>query len=227
MLVAIEGIDGSGKGSQTALLRARIEKAGLRSAGFSFPQYGDNPFGLAVSWYLNGQFGTVDEVSPYLAAVLYAGDRFAARPGLRNALETCDLVVCDRYVPSNLAHQAAKLPASERPAFLAWLCDIEYKTFDLPRPEISVFLDMPPSVAQALVRRKAARSYTSLAADIHENSLGYLSSCAEVYRYLISNDPDSWIVVDCTNENGDLRGPNEISERLWHSLELRVAATQR
>src|SRR5258706_13130245 len=112
MLVAIEGIDGAGKNTQSGLLRDRAHAAGIRTTVFSFPRYGTNSFSDAIARYLNGEFGDVMEVAPYLAGALYAGDRFAAREDLLGATCTYDLVICDRYVHSNLAHQAAKLVSS-------------------------------------------------------------------------------------------------------------------
>src|SRR5258705_6310223 len=119
MLVAIEGIDGSGKGTQTQLLRDRAHQDGLTCAVFWFPQYQSNAFGRAVGKYLNGAYGRAEQVPPQLAALLYAGDRYAARNELCAALTSHDLVICDRYVPSNMAHQAAKLPPEVRPEFIA------------------------------------------------------------------------------------------------------------
>src|SRR5258707_12405624 len=108
LLLAIEGIDGAGKGTQTARLAETAGAHGRSVASFSFPLYDDNPFSRAVGDYLNGEFGTADEVHPELAAMLYAGDRFHARPRLVAALEDQDLVVCDRYVGSNAAHHGAQ-----------------------------------------------------------------------------------------------------------------------
>src|SRR5918992_1792925 len=101
-LVAIEGIDGSGKGTQAALLAERARTEGLDVASFSFPRYGESAFSGLIADYLNGALG---EVRPELAALLYAGDRFSARAELLQALADHDLVVLHRYVASNLPHQ--------------------------------------------------------------------------------------------------------------------------
>src|SRR3954451_7476197 len=134
-LLALEGIDGAGKGTQAARV---VEEAGSRGytvASFSFPTYDGNPFSRAVADYLNGEFGGADEVHPELAALLYAGDRFHARPQLVAALGDSDLVVCDRYVASNAAHQGAKLSGAARTRLLDWLDEVEYGEFALPRPQ--------------------------------------------------------------------------------------------
>src|SRR3954452_20357395 len=108
LLLAIEGIDGAGKGTQAARLAETAAERGHSVASFSFPLYDDNPFSRAVADYLNGEFGGAGEVHPELAALLYAGDRFHARPQLVEAIRDHDLVVCDRYVGSNMAHQGGK-----------------------------------------------------------------------------------------------------------------------
>src|SRR6202795_1140800 len=121
LLLAIEGIDGAGKGTQAARLAKTAGTHGRSVASFSFPLYDANPFSRAVADYLNGEFGSADEGHPELAAMLYAGDRFHARPPLVAALAENDLVSCDRYVGSNAAHQGAKLQGAARERLLDWL----------------------------------------------------------------------------------------------------------
>src|SRR5258705_11602109 len=134
LLLAIEGIDGAGKGTQAGRLAEKAVEHGRRVASFSFPLYDDNPFSRAVADYLNGEFGSADEVHPELAAMLYAGDRFHARPRLVAALEDQDLVVCDRYVGSNAAHQGAKLQGEARARVLEWLPEGGDSEVAPPRP---------------------------------------------------------------------------------------------
>ena len=154
LLLAIEGIDGAGKGTQAARLAETAAERGRRVASFSFPLYDDNPFSRAVADYLNGEFGTADEVHPELAALLYAGDRFHARPRIVSALQENDLVVCDRYVASNQAHQGGKLTGEARRRLLDWLEEVEYGEFALPRPQLVILLDAPVALARRLVGRK-------------------------------------------------------------------------
>ena len=116
--------------------------------------------------------------------MLYAGDRFHARPRLVAALEEHDLVVCDRYVGSNAAHQGAKLQGEARARLLAWLDEVEYGEFALPRPDLVVLLDAPVALARQLVGRKAARGYTTLEADIHEADAGHSGATRELYLEL-------------------------------------------
>lgn len=213
--VAIEGIDGSGKGTQAALLVETAETAGLATALFSFPLYDDNPFSVAVGDYLNGVFGTVDEVHAELAGLLYACDRFHARPLLEQAIAEKELVVCDRYVASNLAHQGAKLEGDERERLLRWLDAVEFGEFALPQPDLVVLLDMPPTLAQSLVGKKAARSYTAMAADIHEGADEHLASARDVYLELAARDPGRWRTIAGRNDSDGLRPAEEIAGDVW------------
>ena len=114
-LIAIEGIDGSGKGTQSGLLTERLRDLGYRTASIQFPRYSATTFGAAIGDFLNGRFGSLEEVHPQLAAVLYAGDRFESLSVLEEAVNTSDVVVLDRFTASNFAHQAAKLEGEERP----------------------------------------------------------------------------------------------------------------
>jgi dTMP kinase len=215
--VAIEGIDGSGKGTQAALLGDRARQAGRSVASFSFPLYDDNPFSMAVADYLNGVFGGVDEVHPELAGLLYACDRFHARPRLEAAVRDQDLVVCDRYVASNLAHQGAKLAGDERRRLIDWLETVEFGEFGLPRPDLVVLLDLEPALARTLVARKAARSYTALQEDIHERADEHLAAAREVYLELAAREPDAWRVVPVA-DGSEFRQPDEIAAAVWEAV---------
>lgn len=217
LLLAIEGIDGAGKGTQAARLAATAGEHGHRVASFSFPLYDENPFSRAVAGYLNGEFGGADEVHPELAALLYAGDRFHARPQLVQALADHDLVVCDRYVGSNMAHQGGKLAGDARRRLLDWLEEVEYGEFALPRPELVVLLDAPVALARELVGRKGARGYTTLEADIHEADRLHTDATREVYLELAERH--GWRVVSTAGEDGAMRDVSDIAAELWTAVE--------
>jgi dTMP kinase len=217
LLLAIEGIDGAGKGTQAALLAETAARTGYRVASFSFPRYDDNPFSVAIAAYLNGELGGLDEVHPALSALLYACDRFHARPELVAALEQHDLVVCDRYVASNLAHQGAKLEGEARARLLDWLLDVEYREFALPRPDLVVLLDAPAALARELVGRKGARAYTTLEADIHESAAGHADASRAIYLELARSD--GWLVVQAAAVAGALRDVDEIAAEIWTAVE--------
>jgi dTMP kinase len=217
LLLVLEGIDGSGKGTQAARLAETAAARGYRVASFSFPLYDDNPFSRAIGAYLNGEYGGLDDVHPALSALLYACDRFHARPRLVAALEECDLVVCDRYVASNLAHQGSQLAGEERERLLQWLVEVEYGEFALPRPGLVVLLDAPATLARELVARKGARSYTTREADILESDTAHGSASREIYLDLARRE--GWHVVGATGEDGALRGVDEIADEIWAAVE--------
>jgi dTMP kinase len=217
LLLAIEGIDGSGKGTQAALLADAARAAGYSVASFSFPRYDGNPFSVAIGDYLNGELGGLDEVHPQLAALLYACDRLHARPELVAALADVDLVVCDRYVASNLAHQGAKLEGEARERAIEWLLQVEYGEFALPRPDLVVLFDAPAALARELVARKGAREYTTLEADILESDTEGAGASREVYLTLAQRD--GWRVVTTAGDDGGARDVGEIAAEVWAAVE--------
>jgi dTMP kinase len=216
LLVAIEGIDGSGKGTQASLLRESLMAEGRLCGLIRFPRYEETTFGRTIARYLNGEFGNLRAVGPHFAALLYAGDRFESLPLIRREQAAGEVLVFDRYVPSNLAHQAAKLAVPERDAFIAWLESIEYGVYGLPRPQNVIWLDMPVATAQQLIARKAARRYTPKAADLHEADAAYLRQTAEVYRELATRDAAWHVVPAC--EGGQLRQPMALHREIRECL---------
>jgi dTMP kinase len=208
LLVALEGIDGSGKGTQAARLRDSLEREGHSCTVLAFPRYEATAFGQAIARYLNGEFGDLHDIGPYFAALLYAGDRLESLPLIERELAACDVLVFDRYVASNLAHQAAKLPADQRAGFIAWLESIEYGVYRLPAPHLTLYLEMPVAIAQQLIAQKPSRRYTSKPADLHEADAAYLRETAAIYGQLARRNRH-WRVIDCCLQ-GRLRSPESI-----------------
>ena len=216
LLLEIEGIDGSGKGTQAARLADRARAAGRTVASFSFPTYDGNPFANAVSGYLNGEFGSADEVHPELASLLYAADRFHAKPRIVEAIAAHDLVILDRYVASNAAHQGAKLQGDRRRRLLDWLELVEYAEFALPRPDLVILLDTPVAVARTLVARKGERGYTTLEADIHEADAEHTRATRDVYLELAERG--NWTIVSTVGDDGELRDVDAIADEIWEHV---------
>jgi len=213
MLIDIEGIDGSGKGTQAQRLCDRLKSAGVSASLISFPRYEATLFGRAVGEFLNGKFGSLDEVHPFLVSLLFAGDRFESKSFLHEKIAGSDVVVLDRYVPSNVAHQASKLEGAERADLTKRILEIEFTLFGLPRPDVVVWLDLPVGQAQELIAQKAARNYTSRKADIQEADGRYLERVREVYQELARNGPN-WHTIACS-DGTRLRSIDEIAESIW------------
>lgn len=212
-LIVIEGIDGSGKGTQAQQLTERLTATGRRVQLLSFPRYCETLFGHAIADFLNGRFGQLNEVHPFLASVLYSADRFESKSMLTDGLQQSDVVVCDRYVPSNLAHQGAKLEGSARNELLQTIERIEFDVFALPRPSLVVLLDVPVEIAQRNIAAKKPRSYTEKAADLQEADAEYLQSVRDVYLQLAESDP-IWQRVESVRD-GQQRSVVEIGDDIF------------
>ncbi len=216
LLVAIEGIDGSGKGTQAARLCESLRAAGTRCELFSFPRYRDTQFGAKIGDFLNGRFGNLNQVSPFLVSLLFAGDRFESRRLLQQAIAENDIVLCDRYVASNIAHQAAKVVGAERRELIDWVRYVEHELYELPHPDRTLFLDLPVQQATELIALKARRSYTDRAADLQESDSAYLQKVHDVYSQLAADEP-RWIRIDCL-DGGQIKPVDQIAGEVWRAL---------
>jgi dTMP kinase len=206
-LIAIEGIDGSGKRTQVGLLEKALVAKGHAIYSTGFPQY-DSWFGKMVGQFLNGDFGALETVDPHFSALLYAGDRFEAKFRLETALNQGKIVVADRYVGSNLAHQTARVQSADRPAFVSWIEHLEYNIYNLPRETKVLYLRVPPREAQQLVTRKSARTYTKVKQDLQEASLRHLEDAAAMYDQL-SRRPN-WATIPCFDEARGTMRPQKL-----------------
>lgn len=205
-LITIEGLDGSGKATQTSLLCKSLEEKGISYRCVSFPDY-DSPSSALVKMYLNGEFGPhPDDVNPYAASSFFAVDRFASYRGRWRAdYQNGTAIIADRYTTSNIVFQLAKLPRREWEAFVAWIQDYEYGKLELPRPDLTIYLDMPPEVSQKLLNERYHGD--SSKKDIHESDEAYLAACRESAVYAARTL--GWKVVPCA-ENGEPKAVEEI-----------------
>lgn len=196
--IAIEGGDGSGKGTQAALLAERLAGEGRSVLRLSFPRY-DQPATRYVSRYLNGDYGGADDVHPDLASLPYALDRLLAADDIRRQLQRPDsVVIADRYVASNLAHQGTKLAAeTDRRRFYDEILELEYRLLGLPRPDLNIVLLVEPDQAQANVDQKGRRNYTERRRDIHEADADHLERAKANYQELCRLYPAEFIALDC------------------------------
>lgn len=201
LFIVLEGTDGSGKGTQFALLADRLKKEGYNVDTFDFPRY-DNSSSYFVKEYLNGNYGGVNDVGPYTASLFYALDRFDASSHIRNSLEQGNIVLANRYTGANMAHQGTKFDnAEERRGYYIWLDNVEFEMLKVPRPDKSFVLRVPADIAQKLVDKKSNRNYTDKKRDIHEADIRHLERSVEVYDELCELFPKDFQRLDCVRNN--------------------------
>lgn len=206
----LEGGDSSGKQTQYELLLPAIQ-AIHPVTPFDFPRYNESRSGRLLRRALNGDFGEFLELHPLISFALYALDRVGAKPKLKLALERGH-VVCNRYVPSNIAHQSAKLPLEQRTEIIETLESIEYEELRLPKPDLVLYLHVPVHIARELLIKRIGPN----AGDQHECNLEYQRRVNEVYFYLAHQRPE-WRIIQCT-ENGVLRSREAIHALVWEQV---------
>jgi dTMP kinase len=216
-LIAVEGIDGSGKQTQVRLLARVLESKGYRVFSTGFPQY-QSWFGKMAGQFLNGDFGSIDTVDPHFAALLYAGDRFENRGPIVAALERGDVVLADRYIASNLAHQTARSAPEKRAQFREWIEQLEYGVYGLPKEDLVLYLRVTPHHAQSLVAKKSARSYTDSAHDILEASARHLQTASDIYDDLAGSP--NWKTIECVDRGTQtMRAPEDIAREVLAAVQ--------
>lgn len=223
LFIVIEGTDGSGKGTQFTKLKERLESSGYDVASFDFPQY-EAPSSHFVKEYLNGQYGTAEEVGPYTGSLFYALDRYSASHELKKALNEGKIILANRFTGSNMAHQGTKFNhPEERRGYFIWLDNLEFEMLKIPRPTKSFVLRVPADVAQSLVDQKDARSYTDKKRDLHEADINHLKRSVEVYDDLCELFPKDFERIDCVR--GDqMLDIETIHKMIWEKIEPMLPA---
>jgi len=216
--IAVEGTDGSGKGTQSELLVNRLRQEGHSVETISFPQYGQ-PSCAMVEFYLNGKFGSSHDINPYRGSIFYAIDRYAASFKIRGWLLENKIVICNRYVGSNMGHQGGKMKdPEERLQYFQWNYDLEYNIFAIPKPDINIVLHVTPEISQELVDKKASREYLNgKKRDIHEDDLGHLRHAESAYLQMAKTFPE-FRLIECV-ENGQLAPVHDIHEKVYALLQ--------
>lgn len=209
-LIVVEGLDGSGKATQTGLLEQALREQTQPVRRVSFPDYGE-PSSVLVKMYLNGDFGADPQsVNAYAASSFYAVDRYASyRRFWQRDYENGAVILADRYVTSNAIYQMVKLPKKEWTPFLDWLSDYEYNKLGLPQPDRVIYLDMPPEASQKLLLKRYGGDESKK--DIHEASLNFLLQCREAACF--AAEAWGWQRVVCA-EQGEPRSVESIAEEL-------------
>lgn len=221
-LIAIEGIDGSGKTTQVELLKQAL--ASPRSVNMnvasqsqilqilSFPRYEENVYGKLIKKYLEGRFGTSGEVNPYLMALVFSGDRVLAKPQIDSWLSEGKTVIVNRYVSSSKAHLGAHVPYEKREEFINWLDELEYHTNGLPKEDFTILLTVDPKIGQ--------QNVLSGKPDIHEKNLKHLEEAYKIYLELAKKE-NNWYVVDCMKD-GAMKTQENIHQEIMHIIQNKL-----
>ena len=209
-LIVIEGTDGSGKSTQFRLLTEKLQKEGLAFQQLVFPQYSE-PSSALIRMYLGGEFGhKPTDVNAYAASAFYAVDRYASYKKVWGQwYEEGGLVLSDRYTTSNAVHQASKVEGQKQKDFLSWLYEFEYDKLGLPRPDLTIYLDVPTDFTEKMLRHREQDTNTH--ADIHEQDTEYLATCRRTGRAAAGFY--GWTVIDCVKD-GAMRSIQDIHEEI-------------
>lgn len=210
-LIVIEGIDSSGKKTQSLLLKEAIAKKGMNVKLMFFPQY-DSTFGSLVAKYLKGEFGTKEALPVEIPSILYALDRYQFKEQMNKDLSSGTWIVCDRYFHSNYGFQGAKVKGKERTALLKWLKCLDSR---MPQPDVVIFLDIPAKKARELLEGREAHDETR-AKDIHEKDLKYQKEV--IKSYLRVAKKDGWIIINCMQDN-NIKNKEQIHSEILAAVE--------
>ena len=220
-LIVIDGVDGSGKGTQTQMLAETLKKNGIKYEIVDFPQYGKKSAGL-VEEYLNGKYGQVD---PYKSSIFYACDRFDASFKLRTWLAEGKIIISNRYVTASAGHQGGKIAnKAARIKYFKWLDQLEYGLFGIPKPDLNILLHVPAKIAQQLVDQKSKdqRQYAGgKKRDLHEKDLKHLQNAEKVFIEISKLFPNTKM-VECV-KGGSLMSPQQVHAEVWKLVKNKIS----
>ena len=223
-LLVVEGLDGAGKSTQIRLLKSFFSKRGHSCEYLHFPRTNTPYFGELIARFLRGEFGALNEVDPWLVAMLYAGDRKNASDLISGWLNKGKIVLLDRYTYSNIAYQCAKLDdTGDRKKLMKWILDLEFKHFGIPLPDLNIFLDVPFSFTEKKLsssRSGQDRDYLNGTKDIHEESLAFQKKVREIYIE-VAETSEQLSVVNCSDNYGNMLPPQVIFERILEIINER------
>jgi len=210
-LIVIDGIDGSGKATQTKILVEKLTNHGLQVETMDFPQY-QNFFGQMVRRYLDGEFGNATEVNPYLASILYAGDRFESARQIQTWLDQGKIVILDRYYTSNLIHQGTKFSESEIDQYIFWNEKMEFEIFKIPKPDLVIYLHLPSEIAYNLISKRG---------DGHDghDTLEHMKTAENRCQYFAKKL--NWQTIECT-DNNNIKTKQEIADNIFKKVKSNI-----
>ena len=214
-LIVLEGTDGSGKKTQADLLCKNIQDAGYSVVTQSFPNY-DSLSSGPVKMYLGGDLGeSANDFSAEQSSILFSVDRLCTIQQLDK--QNVDFGVFDRYVESNLVHQGAKIESKRKlNAYVKWLYNLEYKILKLHKPDMILFLNMPPKNSISLASARSENK-SGLAKDIHEKDSEHLKHAYKTGMYLAKKL--GWTIIDCVDENGEIKKIEDIQKEILKKIE--------
>ncbi len=210
----LEGMDGSGKATQSKRLLNELQKKGHRVEWVDFPQYGKGSAAL-LEMYLNGGYGTAEEIGPYRASIFYACDRYDASFKIRQWIAEGKVVISDRYVASNIGHQGGKIVKDKKAwnMYINWLHNLEYDIFKIPKPDYTFILKISPELSMKMsnniknIEKKQKRILylgDSKAKDIHEADKNHLENTLKSYVEISKKYPKEYKIVECEEKNNFL-----------------------
>ncbi|WKZ25170.1 MAG: dTMP kinase [Patescibacteria group bacterium] len=216
VFIVIDGTDGSGKKTQSELLVSHLKDEGQEVLSVTFPRYGHSSATL-VEMYLGGDFGQdANAINPYVVSSFYAADRFAHKEEIIEALSMGKIVVADRYVASNMAHQGSKIEDKEqRKQYLKWLYDFEFTKAQIPKPDLNVILHVPTEISMKLVTDRGENK------DIHEKDERHIKAAEETYLS-IADIFDDFAVIECVKDN-QIMSREDIHEMVWKKIEKMIS----
>ncbi len=212
-LIVIEGMDGSGKKTQTQRLVSYLHSNGLSAQSTDFPQYEQNFFGRMTRKYLDGAYGDPLAIHPELASLLYAGDRYESSHRIKQWLNEGHIVVIDRYYTSNLIHQGAKMEEDQLEDFIQKIEYLELELYKIPKPDLVIFLHVEPAISLQLIESRGNPI------DGHEN-LAHLKIAEQRCQYLAKKL--DWQTIECMQE-GRMRTVEAIGEDVVNLLSSRMS----
>ena len=219
IFIVIDGADGSGKTTQAKLLVDYLKKKKAPTKYMDFPQYYNSFHGKTVAKFLRGEFGDIDQVSPYLASLAYALDRASVKQEMEDFLKKGGIIIANRYATSNMGHQAAKFNNKEdKQIFLKWIYELEYKVHKIPKENLVIYLYVPWQMGRKLTQKKGQRNYLHGKKDIHEKDLNHIKAAEKMYLFL--SKKYKWEKVKCI-ENKQLLTPKVIHKKIIKILKTK------
>jgi dTMP kinase len=218
-LVVIDGGDGSGKATQVKLVTKKLKEKKYMYRVYDFPRYYTSFHGKIVGKMLNGDFGSLDTLSPYLASLAYALDRASVKEEMDDYLLSGGLILCNRYATSNMAHWGNRFKTKkESDKYLSWIYELEYKVHKIPKEDLVIYLYVPWQIGMELTQKKSIRSYVKgKKMDIVEKDIEYRIKSEEMFLYLCEKYKH-WKKIDCTNNKGIMYSKEYINSKIMSIL---------